>query len=136
MASPRSPCVVSVLCPQPCATASVLPASAAPETMCAPHRQSDTDYADTSDIWNLRTWGWATLAHWSAADKRHFLQARLCAPCRRRGLQILFFTSVCASAQITLIQANHPSVTFWRAACTCRSLCSCHLASLSLVLIY
>ena len=38
------------------------------------------------DIWNLRTWGWATLPHWSAADKRHFLSSRLCNACRRRGI--------------------------------------------------
>ena len=40
-----------------------------------------------ADIWNMRTWGWATLPHWTEADKRRYLEDRLCPACRRRGVQ-------------------------------------------------
>jgi hypothetical protein len=49
------------------------------------------DYGITSksvrDIWNMRTWGWATFPHWTEADKRRYLESRLCIDCRRRGVQ-------------------------------------------------
>ena len=41
--------------------------------------------APPPDIWNMRTWGWATLPHWTDADKRRYLEDRLCPACRRRG---------------------------------------------------
>ena len=40
-----------------------------------------------ADIWNMRTWGWATVPHWTDADKRRYLDSRLCPACRRRGEQ-------------------------------------------------
>mmetsp|Transcript_23389 Transcript_23389/g.34314 ORF Transcript_23389/g.34314 Transcript_23389/m.34314 type:complete len:331 (+) Transcript_23389:40-1032(+) len=49
------------------------------------------DYGITSksvrDIWNMRTWGWATIQHWTEADKRRYVDDRLCPDCRRRGIQ-------------------------------------------------
>ncbi len=43
--------------------------------------------AAAPDIWNMRTWGWATLPHWTDADKRRYLEDRLCPACRRRGVR-------------------------------------------------
>jgi hypothetical protein len=49
------------------------------------------DYGITSksvrDIWNMRTWGWATVGYWTDADKRRYLDSRLCPACRLRGVQ-------------------------------------------------
>lgn len=48
------------------------------------------DYGITAksvrDIWNMRTWGWATIPYWTEDDKRRFVDSRLCAACRRRGV--------------------------------------------------
>jgi len=47
------------------------------------------DYGITSksvrDIWSMRTWGWATVGYWTDADKRRYLDSRLCPACRRQG---------------------------------------------------
>ena len=37
----------------------------------------------------MRTWGWATVPHWTEADKRRYLDDRLCPACRRLGVQTL-----------------------------------------------
>lgn len=42
-----------------------------------------------ADIWNMRTWGWATVPHWTETDKRRYLDDRLCPACRRRNVQTL-----------------------------------------------
>jgi hypothetical protein len=31
----------------------------------------------STDIWNMRTWGWATLPHWTESDKRRYFDDRL-----------------------------------------------------------
>jgi len=42
-----------------------------------------------ADIWNMRTWAWATHPHWSVTDMRLYLNARLCTNCRKRGVNTI-----------------------------------------------
>jgi len=41
------------------------------------------------DVWNLRTWAWATMAHWSRADHTLFRKKYLCASCKRKSVDKL-----------------------------------------------
>ena len=41
------------------------------------------------DVWNLRTWAWTTLPHWSREDHKLFLKKSLCAECRSKGVHTL-----------------------------------------------
>ena len=60
------------------------------------------------DIWNLRTWGWATLPHWTSADKRHFLSTRLCAACRQNGVTSL--EAACERCTVTKRRGRPPGI--------------------------
>jgi hypothetical protein len=39
------------------------------------------------DIWNRRSWAWATRAHWTAREAKEELQSVLCKNCRLLGIQ-------------------------------------------------
>lgn len=60
------------------------------------------------DIWNLRTWGWATLPHWSTQDKNHFVASRLCNACRRRGVDSI--EAACERCTVTKRRGRPPGI--------------------------
>ena len=41
------------------------------------------------DVWNLRTWAWATMPYWMRSDLAKFLRKHLCTQCQRRGVTTL-----------------------------------------------
>ena len=56
----------------------------------------------------MRTWGWATLAHWSAADRCFFIENRLCAACRRKGVKTV--EAACSQCSVTKRRGRPPGV--------------------------
>ena len=46
------------------------------------------------DVWNLRTWAWATMPFWTRSDLEKFLRKHLCAQCKTNGVTSL--ASACA----------------------------------------
>ena len=41
------------------------------------------------DVWNLRTWAWATMPFWTRSDLEKFLRKHLCAQCKTNGVTSL-----------------------------------------------
>ncbi len=41
------------------------------------------------DIWNLRTWPWTTMPHWTHSDHEKFLRKHLCTQCKSKGVKSL-----------------------------------------------
>ena len=41
------------------------------------------------DVWNLRTWAWATMPFWTRSDLEKFLRKHLCTQCQRKGVTSL-----------------------------------------------
>ena len=41
------------------------------------------------DVWNLRTWTWATMPYWTRSDQEIFMRKHLCAHCRANGVRTL-----------------------------------------------
>jgi len=41
------------------------------------------------DVWNLRTWAWATMPYWMRSDLAKFLRKHLCTQCQRKGVTSL-----------------------------------------------
>ena len=41
------------------------------------------------DVWNLRTWVWATMPYWTRSDLEKFLRKHLCAQCKTNGVTSL-----------------------------------------------
>jgi len=41
------------------------------------------------DVWNLRTWPWATMPYWTRSDYEKFMRKHLCTQCHSRGVRSL-----------------------------------------------
>jgi len=56
----------------------------------------------------MRTWGWATLEHWSAADRRFFLENRLCKCCQDKRIKSV--EAACSRCSVTKRRGRPPGV--------------------------
>lgn len=56
----------------------------------------------------MRTWGWATLAHWTAGDRRFFLENRLCNGCQDKRIKSV--EAACSRCSVTKRRGRPPGV--------------------------